>query len=169
MSYYHGSRDDSLKYLSIEHNKDKLVYVTESRLVALTYAVRGYPNLFTTLINGKEAFLELVPNLFEKMTKGKEVYIYTLEDSNYKKIIQNNKCGHKNCYSCDKDVRVVSKEYIKDAYDEFKKYIDSNEFIIITSENIPNREKIIKDITETQNSSNINNKENYMKYIIGCL
>lgn len=166
MSYYHGSRNDSLKYLSIDNSKDKLVYVTDSRLVALTYAVRGYPNLFTTLTTGKEAFLELTPNLFKKMTKGKKVYIYTLEDSDYKMVAQNSRCSHSNCYSCNKDVKVIKKECIKDAYDEFLKYIDSNEFIIIKSEDIPNREEIIKDIIEKQYSSNINNKENFMKYIV---
>jgi hypothetical protein len=53
------------------------VYVTDSRLISLTYAVRGYPNLFTTLPNGKEVFLEVVLDLFKKMVKGKKVYIYT--------------------------------------------------------------------------------------------
>jgi len=56
MKYYHGSKEGSIKELTTNHSKDGLVYVTSNRLIALTYAIRGYPNLFTTLPNGQKFF-----------------------------------------------------------------------------------------------------------------
>ena len=160
MKYYHGSQDANIQELTTVHSKDGLVYVTSSRLVALTYAVRGYPNLFTTS-NGKEVFLELVPGIFEKMTKGKSAYIYTLENKKYSKINQNKLCGHTCCYSYNKNVKVIDKEYIDDAYQEFKKYIDKGLFTIIKCEDIPNKEKKIKDILNQKKIINLNNKVDY--------
>jgi len=165
MKYYHGTKDGSLKELTTSHNKDGLVYVTSDRLVALTYAIRGYPNLFTTLPTGKEAFLELVPDLFKKMVKGKSAYIYTLEDREYNEVKQNNKCGHSKCFSYDKNVKVVSKEYIEDAYVEFLKYIEKGQFIVIKFEDIPNREQIIKNILDKASKVDFSNKENYLHLI----
>jgi len=75
------------------------------------------------------------------MVKGKSVYIYTLEENDYSRVNQSRKCGHNDCYCCKENVKVANKEYIEDAYREFKKYIDKKEFNIVKSENIPNKEK----------------------------
>lgn len=165
MKFYHGSKDGSIKELSTSHSGDGKVYVTNSRLVALSYAVRGYPNLFTTLKSGKEAFLELVPDLFEKMIKGKTAYIYTLENKEYIPVIQNNKCGHTNCYCCNENVSVIEKEYIKDAYVEFFKYIENGEFIVVNYKDIPNREQKIKDIFDNSSKVDFTNKTNYLNLL----
>jgi hypothetical protein len=142
------------------------VYVTDSRLISLTYAVRGYPNLFTTLPNGKEVFLEVVLDLFKKMVKGKKVYIYTLEEKEYKEVQQNKRCGHSNCYSYDGNVQVIQKEYIEDAYKEFMKYIENGEFLILKEENMPNKDKIIQDVLKNKDKVDFTNKENYLDFLV---
>ena len=38
--YYHGSKNGNLTELTTENSEDGNVYVTDNRLVALTYAVR---------------------------------------------------------------------------------------------------------------------------------
>ena len=151
--------------MKTDYTKDNRVYVTDSRLVALTYAVREYPNLFTTLPTGKEAFLELVPGLFSAMVKDKQCYIYTLEDKEYIPVSQSNKCGHTNCFCINENICVIKKEYIQDAYVEFLKYIDKNEFVIVKPENIPNREKIIQKIIESESKVNLSNKESYVSLL----
>ena len=165
MGYYHGSKDGTIEELKTDHTKDNRVYVTNSRLVALTYAVREYPNLFTTLPSGKEAFLELIPGLFSEMVKGKKCYIYTLEDRKYVPLDQSDKCGHVNCFYINENVRVIKKEYLQDAYSEFLKYIDMNEFVIVKPEDIPNREKIIQKIIETEGNVDLSNKESYVSLL----
>lgn len=138
--YYHGSSSGTLEELSTNHGRDGRVYVTDSKLVALTYGVRTFPNLFTTLQNGKEGFLEIIPNLFERMTKGKTAYIYELEQGEYTPVVQNNQCGHGHCYSVNHNVKVVGKEHIKDAYEEFLKYIAKGEFVVVKKEDIPQQQ-----------------------------
>lgn len=118
MSFYHGSKNSNLKVLKKNHSKDGYVYATTSRLVALTYATRSFPNLFVT-DNGKVCFFELIPNLFEKMTKSKKGYIYTLKNIDFEIVqLQKNKCAHNNCWLTNHDVQIESKETIEDIYVE---------------------------------------------------
>jgi len=131
----------------------------------LTYAVRGYPNLFTTLKSGQEAFLEVVPGLFEKMFKGKPAYIYILEEKNYNEVNQSNKCGHSNCFSINENVRIIDKEYIEDAYQEFLKYIEREEFKIVKSKDIPDREHLVEMIIRKAPEIDLSNKDNYLQLI----
>ena len=147
--YYHGSQSGEIKELITSHSKDGYVYVTSSRLVALTYIARSFPNLFFTK-NGKEVFWELKKGLFEEMVKDKSGYIYTLEKKDYESIPQNNKCGHQYCMRVKDNVKIVEKEYVENVYEELLKYLGKGEFEIIRYDNIPEevREKECAKIKE---------------------
>ena len=142
MPFYHGSKDANIIELTTNHSKDGFVYSTSNRLVALTYAARSFPNLFSSE-NGKEVFNEIKPNLFRKMIEGKSGYIYTLENKEFEPVPQNYKCGHIDCFRINKNVKVIKKEYIKDFYKEFTKYIKNGEFIVKSYESF-SKEKIEK-------------------------
>lgn len=168
MTFYHGSTNPNLKALEKNHSKDGYVYATTSRLVALTYAARSFPNLFVTH-NGRVCFLELIPNLFEKMTKFKKGYIYTLVNANFDHVeLQKNKCAHQYCYRTSNDVAVVSKETIDDIYSELLKYQKQGEFKIYKNNEIPKerRDEMIKEIIQIAKSlteEEINDEKNYWK------
>lgn len=150
MIFYHGSTNPSLKLLEKHHSQDGYVYATTDKLVALTYAARKFPNLFTTQ-NDKIYFFELAPNLFEKMTKGKKGYIYTLKDNGFSPVIQQKqKCAHQNCYRTANDVQTLSQEEITDVYEELLKYQEQGKFVVYKYKNIPEelKNKMINDIVE---------------------
>ena len=115
MPFYHGSKDANIVELTTNHSKDGFVYATSNRLIALTYAARTFPNLFSSE-NGKEIFNEIKPNLFKKMVEGKSGYIYTLEDKEFESVPQNEKCGHIDCFRTKTNVKIVKKEVIEDFY-----------------------------------------------------
>ncbi len=148
MPYYHGSNAPGIKKLVTSHSLDGKVYVTSSRLVALTYAAKVFPNNFTTRKDGQEIFLEHLPNLFEIMLKGKSGYIYTLEDKNYFPVKQSKNCGHLNCFYINEDVNVIKCEFIEDLYSELLKYAKTGEFKIIPYNEISQseRERAIREI-----------------------
>lgn len=165
MQFFHGSRNDNVLELTTRQSRDGYVYSTSSRLVALTYMARSMPNLFSTF-NGKEVFFELKPNLFEKMVKNKSGYIYLLESKDFEPVPQSNRCGHRDCYKVKEDVKVIGKEYIKDAYAELQKYVKSGEFKILTEDEIsPERKERmiqqIKDIAKTLPETEINKPGNF--------
>ena len=165
MPFYHGSKDANIIELTTKHSKDGFVYSTSNRLVALTYAARSFPNLFSSE-NGKEVFNEIKPNLFRKMVEGKSGYIYTLENKEFESVPQSYKCGHTNCFRFNKDVKVIKKEYIKDFYKEFEKYIKNGEFIVKSYESFSEekRKKMCKNIAlfaKTLPDCEINNKNNF--------
>lgn len=153
MNFYHGSKADNILELTTSHTRDGYVYATSSRLIALTYIARSKPNLFSSF-NGQECFFEIKPNLFKEMVKNKSGYIYLLENKDFEPIPQNNKCGHCDCYKIKENVKVVGKEYIKDAYEELKKYIESGDFKILTEDEIPieRKEKMIEQIKDIAKS-----------------
>lgn len=140
MQFFHGSRDGGILELTTSHSKDGYVYATSSRLVALTYVARSFPNLFTS-INDRECFLEVKSNIFEKMTKNKSGYIYLLEAKDFEPVPQGPRCGHKCCYRIKENVKVVSKECIEDAYEELLKYVKSGEFKIVHEDEMPQEKK----------------------------
>ncbi len=130
MNYYNGTEfNGDIKEFKVSKSKDGYVYATTSRLVALTYIARVYPNTFTT-IDGQECFLEIVPNFFENSVKGRSGYLYTLEETNFKPVEQSNKCGHAGAVRTAQDVKVKSVEYIEDIYSELLKYIKSGQLQI---------------------------------------
>lgn len=134
--FYHGSLNPNITELTTNHSKDGYVYVTSSRLVALTYVARSFPNLFFSK-NEKEVFWELKEGLFETMVKGKSGYIYTLEDKLYENIPQNNYCGHQHCLRVKENVKVSDREFVEDVYSELLIYAQKGEFEIIRFETIP--------------------------------
>lgn len=130
MPYYNGSGKGDIKEFKVSLSRDGYVYATDSRLVALTYIARVYPNMFVTR-NGKECFLEIVPDFFEKTVKGRSGYLYTLENAQgFESVPQSNKCGHTHVVRISKDVKVTKVEFISDIYSELLKYIHSGELII---------------------------------------
>ncbi len=149
MEFYHGSKNGDIKKLVTSHTKDGFVYATSNRIVALTYAARCYPNLFSST-DSKECFWELKPNLFKMMTGGKGVYIYELEDKNFEPVSQSNKCGHQHCYRIKENVKVVKKEFIPNVYDELLKYEKLGQFKIVKYEDMPRhqREMMTKEIVD---------------------
>lgn len=170
MEFYHGSKSADIKELVTSHSKDGYVYATSSRLVALTYAARVYPNLFFSM-NGKEYFWELKPNLLEKMTKNKSAYIYLLQDKDFEPIPQSNRCGHQNCYRVQEDVKTIKKEFIADAYEGLLKYAEKGEFQIIRENDIPIEKKksMISEIAECAKSlseEELSNKNNFWKMFL---
>ncbi len=170
MQFYHGSKSGDVKELVTSHSKDGYVYATSSRLVALTYAARSYPKVFSS--NGEqECFLELKPNLFELMTKGKSAYIYTLEDKNFEPVPQNNKCGHRHCFRAKENVKIINKEYISDVYQELLKYKKKGGFHVVKYETIPTQKrnaltKGINDCMKHLTAEQVNNPENFWKMFI---
>lgn len=171
MIFYHGSTNPNLKLLEKSHSKDGYVYATTDKLVALTYAARRFPNLFTTQ-NDKIYFFELAPNLFEKMTKGRSGYIYTLKDNDFSPVIQQKqKCAHQNCYRTTNDVQILSKEKITDIYEELLKYEKQGKFVIYRYYNIPDdtKNKMINDIVKvakTLPKSKIEDKNSFWKVFL---
>lgn len=160
MKFYHGSLSPEITELTTNHSKDGYVYVTSSRLVALTYVARSFPNLFFSK-NGKEVFWELKPCLFETMVKGKSGYIYTLEDKPYEEIPQSNHCGHLNCLRVKENVRPIDREFVEDVYAELLEYAQKGEFEVIRyetiSKEIREREsKKIRDIALTLTEEELN-------------
>lgn len=165
MKFYHGSKDANITKLTTHHSKDGYVYATSSRLVALTYAARRYPNLFFSQ-NGRECFLEIKPNLFEIMTKGKSAYIYTLEQKNFSPVLQNNACGHQHCFKVNEDVCVIGKKYIHDVYNELMKYKARGQFKIIHYNEIDEETKnnviqLIKERVKKLDKQTLENQENF--------
>ena len=162
MEFYHGSQSAEVRELNTTHSKDGFVYVTSSRLVALTYVARSYPNLFFSK-NGKEVFMELKKGLFETMVKGKTGYIYTLENKDYESLPQNNKCGHQHCLRVQENVKVVDKEYIEDVYSELLKYASKGEFEIIKFETISQeiRERELNKIRDIALTLSDEERKNY--------
>ncbi len=165
MNFYHGSKDDNISELTTSHSRDGYVYATSSRLVALTYMARRKPNLFSSF-NGQECFFELKPNLFKETVRNKSGYIYLLENKDFEPVPQSNRCGHQNCYKINENVKIVDKEYIKDAYEELLKYVESGEFKILTEDEIPYERKEqmikqIKDIAKSLPEIELNNPDNF--------
>ena len=170
MQYFHGSQNGNIKELVTTHSRDGYVYATSNRLVAITYAAKAFPNLFSS-INGKECFWELKPNLFELMTKNKNAYIYLLQDKDFQPIPQSDRCGHQNCYRVHENVKVIKKEFIKDVYKELLKYAEKGEFKIIRENEIPPERKsaMIANIVEYAKSLNeeeLNNKNNFWRMFL---
>lgn len=165
MSFFHGSKNGDIKELTTSHSKDGLVYVTSDRLVALCYASRSFPNLFSTK-NGKETFIEIKPDLFKLMTKGKKVYIYTLENRDFVPVKQSTKCGHQNCFYSTENVKVIKKEEIPNAYEEFLKYQKNGEFNLIKYEDIDEKSKKLiteelENIVEAMSNEEKNDKNQF--------
>ncbi len=165
MKFYHGSKDGEIKRLDRNHSRDGFVYATSSRLVALTYAVKARPNLFTTE-KGKECFLEVFPNLFEKVVEGKSAYIYTLEDKGFEPIPQSERCGHQHCFRVASNVKIVDKEFIPSIYDELMKYVESGEFVVVRYNKMPKmkRNSIVEEMAKTAKTLSqdvIDNPENF--------
>ena len=171
MTFYHGSTNPNLKVLKKNHSKDGCVYATTSRLVALIYSVKSFPNLFATY-NGQPCFWELIPNIFEKMTKFKKGYIYILENHNFDHVeLHKNKCSQLYCYRTDNDVQIIRKEIVNDIYSEFLKYQKKGEFKIYKFDEIPKekRDKMIKEISQIAKSlsdKEINDEKNYWKCFV---
>lgn len=167
MQFFHGSKDNNILELTTSKSKDGYVYATSNRLVALTYIARSKPNLFSTF-NGQECFFELKPNLFKEMVGNKSGYIYLLENKNFEAIPQSNRCGHCDCYRTKENVKIVGKEYIKDAYEELQKYVESGEFKILTENEIPYQQKEqmikqIKDIAKSLNETELSASDSFWK------
>ena len=170
MQCFHGSKAGDIKELVTSHGRDGYVYATSSRLVALTYAARVQPNLFSSL-NGKECFWELKPNLFEKMTKNKSAYIYLLEEKDFEPIPQSNKCGHQDCYRVHENVKVIGKEFIEDVYEELLKYEKNGEFEIIREHEIPPERKVqmiaeIAKVAKSLDKAELNNSNNFWEIFL---
>ncbi len=171
MAFYHGSANPNLNLLKKEHSRDGYVYATTNKLVALTYAARSFPNLFSTK-NNKICFFELKPNLFEKMTKFKKGYIYTLKDEGFSPVcLQKQRCAHNYCYRTNNDVKIISKEEIKDVYSELLKYQKQGEFILYKYNDILNETKNkmindIKNIAKTLPHKEIEDKNTFWKFFL---
>ncbi len=171
MTFYHGSTNPNLTLLKKEHSRDGYVYATTNKLVALTYAARSFPNLFSTK-NNKICFFELKSNLFEKMTKFKKGYIYTLKDEGFSPVdLQKQKCTHKSCYCTKNDVEILAKEEIKDIYKELLQYEKQGEFILYKYDDIPNKTKNkmindIKNIAKTLPHNAIDDKNTFWKFFL---
>ncbi len=132
-AFYHGSKLEGLKQLEVNKTNHGSIYLTTSRLVALTYAVRGFPNLFISK-DGKEVFLEIKPNLFKNMFDKKKAYIYHVESGNYKVAKTNQQTSRDNCYISDRNVKIISCEKIDNAFEELNKYVASGELKLMRFE-----------------------------------
>lgn len=170
MSFYHGSKDSNLTTLYCNYNSFKEVYVTNDKLVALVYASREFPNLFYQMKDGTIIFNEIVPNLFSKMFSNKICYIYTAEDLEYSPIVQGNHCAMQNCFSINKDVKLINKEIVSDCEKELLKYVKSKRLIIkrINDLSINEIKKIINGILALKDydESKLRGKKNYTSYIL---
>lgn len=62
-------------------------------------------------------------------------------------------------------IKILNKEYIGNAYNEFLKYISTGDFIVISSQDIPNREEIIEKILNKKGKINFKNKEDYTSFL----
>ncbi len=140
MKFYHGCRDGNIKEFKTELSRDGYVYATSSRLIALTYIARVFPNMFKTE-KDKEVFIEIVPNFFEDTIKGCSGYVYLMENKkNFIPINQDKNCAHSNSFKIKENVKVVSVEYIEDVYQELNKYIESGQLIIRKFETLSQEE-----------------------------
>ncbi len=169
--YYHGSKNGNLTELTTENSEDGNVYVTDNRLVALTYAVRGKPNLFLTNHKGEEVFLQFYLDLFDEMVKGKSAYIYTIEDVGFESVDQSRKCGHKHCFKANQTAKVVKKEFIEDAYTELMKYVEIGELKIVTPDKMDKewRKKCLSDFQELalkQSEEDLKSEDNYFSFFL---
>ena len=140
MIFYHGSPNDNITELSIDYSNGK-IYFTSSRLVALTYLPRAYPNMFRTDKN-LEIYEEIVDGLFENATKGQSGYIYTIETDDFFELEQGPTCGHKHCFYSSKNAKILQKEKIEDVYQELLKYIKTGEFKIVKPDSDRKKEMI---------------------------
>lgn len=170
MNFYHGSKDANLTTLYCDYNSFKKVYVTNDKLTALIYASREFPNLFYQVKDGTVIFNEIVPNLFNKMFSNKTCYIYTAENLEYSPVSQGNHCAMQNCFSINKDVKLISKETIIDCEKELLKYAKSKKLIIRKANEMSIEEitSIIKGISvlKDYDESKLRGKKNYTSYIL---
>lgn len=165
--YYHGSNNSDLKLLKLSHSEDNKVYVTSNKLVALVYASREYINLFSMNKETKcVKFFEYKPNLFKTLYKGKVGYIYIVEDKEYKKVEQSDKCSMLDAYCINEDVKIMDLIKIDDVYEELKKYEKSGEFQLIKYEDMDEKSiSVIKFNLKKVIEKNKNNSDFY-SYII---
>lgn len=64
------------------------------------------------------------------MFSNKICYIYTAEDLEYSPIVQGNHCAIQNCFSINKDVKLINKGIVSDCEKELLKYVKSKRLII---------------------------------------
>jgi len=161
---YHGSKTGGIERLRVNKTRSDKIFLTESRLAALIYAVRSFPNLFV-FQRGREHFLEVKPQLFERLFKGKTAYIYTVEVKDVEKVKTSAKYSRDNCFSVSRDVLVKSCEVIEDALSELSKYVSSGELVLERYEDLSSKEleAINKDIEESL--LYIKNKKEYEEFL----
>ena len=147
MIFYHGSTDGDIKEFNT-HNSNRKLYLTTSRLVALTYISKSFPNMFKTAEDDRECFIDIVDGLYEAVTKNQSGYIYTLEVDDATEVLQDNNCGHKHCFYSISDARILNKEEIKDLYKELSVYKEKGDFFIKRANQISeeNRKRVIQSI-----------------------
>ena len=129
MRFYHGSLTDNIEELSTQYSNGKICF-TLSRLVALTYLSKAYPNMFRSDKN-VEVYDEIVDGLLESVTKGQSGFIYIIETDDFCEIAHGPACGHNHCFYSTRNAKVVKKEKIDDLYKELLKYIQSGEFVVV--------------------------------------
>ena len=148
MIYYHGSIDGNIKEFNISNRK---LYITTSRLVALTYISKSFPNMFKTAEDGRECYIDIVDGLYEAVTKKQSGYIYTLDVDDAIEVLQDNNCGHKHCYYSISNVKILKKEKVEDLYQELLFFEEKGEFFIKRANEISeeNRKRAIQSICKT--------------------
>lgn len=115
MRFYHGSREDGLKILSLEKSKDGNIYMTNDYATALMYAGNGFRSWEFHEDENKLYIVERCEDMVKKLYGGRKCYIYTTEDvEDYEIITQ--KPTNKKAYIVKHDVKLVEKETIDDAY-----------------------------------------------------
>lgn len=115
MKYYHGSRSNNLKVLSIEKSNDGYVWLTEQYEFALLYAANSLRFWDYDFKTNRLIIREISENSFEKMYKGVECFIYYAED-----VQDSEQVNHMGRPSirCTHDVNLSLYEHIPDAYDK---------------------------------------------------
>lgn len=147
MRFYHGSTEDNIKELSTGCSEGKVCF-TSSKIVALTYISKSFPNMFRTQGN-IEVYDEIVDGLFQNVTKEQAGFVYTVEVEDYHEIPFGPNCGHKGCFYSLQNTKVVKKEKITDLYEALLKYIKLGQFKVITPRELGEErcEKMIENIS----------------------
>ena len=169
MRFYHGSLTDNIEELSTKHSNGK-IYFTSSRLVALTYLSKSFPNMFRSNRN-VEVYDEVVEGLFKSVTQGQSGFIYTIDiQEDFNKLPQDNNCGHQHCFYSTQNAKIVNKKKVKDLYQELLKYQKSGKFKVITPQEISEQKRklMIENICKVYNSLEkpLKNKRDFMYMLL---
>lgn len=144
MMFYHGSPVGGLTELkpsATKHfGKPKQVCMTSLRVMALLYLIDNFEYTYGYDKTGQIYYEEYYPNSLQKLYQGKSGYLYVCETGEYDGTEIPNE------YVSPNPVKILSWEYIPDAFEAIQTAANNGEIILRSYEELSeNTHKMVKD------------------------